>query len=113
MRRETVPIDTSSEQKSILGIISTRQLIYLIGGGSTLYAIIPPVFKMMPNFITGALFSVMIAIPVIAIVVVFGFLKKMKFHMNMDQYLMIKFGMKNQMGIWRKGKHNEDWMVRK
>ena len=41
MRKVEVPVDISSEQKSILGVISTRQLIYLLVGGLIIYSIIP------------------------------------------------------------------------
>lgn len=34
MRIEQVPADMTSEQKVILGVVSMRQLIYLIIGGS-------------------------------------------------------------------------------
>lgn len=33
MRKVTVPVDMTSEQKTLLGVLSKRQLIYLLGGG--------------------------------------------------------------------------------
>ncbi|PEX03227.1 PrgI family protein, partial [Bacillus cereus] len=37
MRKVTVPVDMTSEQKTLLGVLSKRQLIYLLGGGASLY----------------------------------------------------------------------------
>ncbi|KYD23179.1 MULTISPECIES: PrgI family mobile element protein [Bacillales] len=111
MRKVTVPIDMSSEQKSILGIISTRQLIYLLSGGAIIYVYVPLVFKMFPNFILGFVFSIISTFPVLITVFVLGFLKKNKYHLNFDHYLLIKLGYKKQLGIWRKGKKPKEWMV--
>ena len=101
----------ASEQKSILGIISKRQLIYLFAGGALLYAYIPIVFQIIPNFVLGIIFSLISAIPTLVVVGVLGFLKKSKLHLNYDKYLLIKLGYKNQIGIWRKGEKPKDWMV--
>lgn len=38
MRTVEVPVDMSSEQKEILGIVTTRQLLYIAVGGVPLYA---------------------------------------------------------------------------
>lgn len=111
MRQVTVPIDMSSEQKTILGIISKRQMIYLIIGGAILYVIIPSVFQLFPNFIAGVIFSIITAIPIVAIIFILAFVKKHKHHLNYDHYLLIRFGMKKQMGNWRKGKYPKNWMV--
>lgn len=111
MRKETVPIDMSSEQKTILGFISQRQLIYIIAGGCLVYAYVPIVFKLFPNFIVGAIASFITALPTIAFVLVFGFFKKHKLHLHYDQFTMIKIGYKGQIGIWRKGSKPKNWMV--
>lgn len=111
MRKETVPIDMSSEQKSILGFISQRQLIYIAAGGSLLYAYIPFVFKLFPSIIVGLIASLISALPTVAIVVVLAFFKKTKLHLNFDHYFLIKLRYKTQIGIWRKGKKAKDWMV--
>jgi hypothetical protein len=111
MRKATVPIDMASEQKSILGILSKRQLIYLIAGGALLYAYIPIVFQLFPSVILAFIFCIVSALPTIAIVLTLGFLKKQKYHLNYDQYILIKFGYKKQIGIWRKGSKPKDWMV--
>ncbi|KZE68008.1 hypothetical protein AWM68_17710 [Fictibacillus phosphorivorans] len=113
MRKETVPIDMSSEQKTILGFISVRQLIYIIVGGALIYAYVPIVFNLFPNYMVGAFVSVITAIPVLIAVFVFAFLKKSKLHLNFDHYFLIKIGYKNQIGIWRKGTKPKDWMVNK
>lgn len=113
MRKATVPIDMASEQKTILGIFSKRQLIYLIAGGSIIYSYIPIVFQLFPNFVIGLIFSVISTLPVLIAVGVLGFLKKQKLHLNYDKYFLIKIHYKNQIGIWRKGNKTKDWMVDK
>lgn len=112
MRRVTVPIDMSSEQKSILGIISQRQLIYLLAGGAILYAIVPTVFRIMPHPVIGLIASFIVATPVIVIVLLLGFVKKQKYHMYYDQYLIVTLQKEREKGNWRKGKHPKDWMVK-
>jgi len=113
VRRVTVPIDMSSEQKTILGIMSKRQLIYLIVGGAILYVWFPFIFKLFPNLVLGFIFSVVFSLPIIGAVFVLGFTKKRKHALNYDHYLLIKVGYKKQLGIWRKGKYPKEWMVRK
>ncbi|MDE3841023.1 PrgI family protein (plasmid) [Bacillus methanolicus] len=113
MRKVTVPIDMASEQKTILGIFSKRQLIYLVTGGAILYAYIPTVFQFFSNLFVGFILSVISAIPILAAVFILGFLKKQKLHLNYDKYFLIKIGYKNQIGIWRKGSKPKDWMVNK
>ncbi|MFC0273745.1 PrgI family mobile element protein [Metabacillus herbersteinensis] len=103
MRKVTVPIDMASEQKEILGIISKRQLIYIIVGGALIYAYIPFVFNLTSNYLVGAIMSLISAIPVLVITGVLGFMKKFKYSLNYDFYLIIKLGYKNQIGTWRKG----------
>ena len=101
----------SSEQKTILGFISKRQMIYLIAGGSLLYAYIPVVFNLFPNFVFGLIASIISAIPTLVVIFIFAFVKKNKLHLNFDHYFLIKLGYKNQIGIWRKGSKPKDWMV--
>ncbi|RHW35989.1 PrgI family protein [Neobacillus notoginsengisoli] len=113
MRRETVPIDMASEQKTILGFISRRQLIYIIVGGAIIYALVPIVFGLFPNFIAGAIAGIITALPIAFLVFMFGFWRKNKLHLNYDYYFLIKLGYKNQIGIWRKGSKPKDWMVNK
>lgn len=120
MRKETVPIDMSSEQKTILGFISRRQLIYIIAGGVILYAYVPYVFTFFSNLsggiaslLMGLIASLISAIPVLGVVFIFGFLKKDKLHLNFDHYFLIKLGYKKQIGIWRKGRKASEWMVKR
>lgn len=103
MRKVTVPIDMSSEQKVILGVISMRQFIYLLIGGITLYAYIPIVFNLFSNIAISFIFSVVASIPVVCVVGILGFYKVSKKGLNFDHYLLIKMGYKNQIGVWRKG----------
>lgn len=106
MRVENVPIDMSSEQKEILGILSKRQLMYLGGGGLLLYSYLPFAYKFLANFIgTGVLVAAIgtlfAAVPVIAAVGFLGFVKIKD--MNSDFYYWIRLQKKSQYGSWRKG----------
>ncbi|MBU8908091.1 PrgI family protein [Desertibacillus haloalkaliphilus] len=104
MRTATVPEDMSSEQKTILGVISVRQLIYLIIGGGALYGYIPVVFNMMDSFVTGIIACLFSVIPTAAIVGLLGFRYMHDYHMFYDKYLIVRIGYKHQIGVWRKGK---------
>ena len=42
MRREKVPVDMSSEQKNLMGVLSTRQAIYIGVGTLIVYSYVPP-----------------------------------------------------------------------
>jgi len=105
MRIEKVPIDMSSEQKEILGILSKRQLTYLAVGGLILYSYVPVVFRLFSGvgWIIGALMALFAAAPTIAIVLFLGFTKVQKYNMNRDYYYYIRFQRKTQYGSWRKG----------
>ena len=105
MRMSKVPVDMSSEQKEILGILSKRHLMYLGVGVALLYAYIPPLFKLLfPIGIVPAIIICMIlAMPVVFVVIFFGFMKVEKLSMNRDYYYYIKFTKKMQYGSWRKG----------
>lgn len=113
VRKVTVPVDMSSEQKSILGIMSKRQLIYLIAGGAVIYVWFPFVFNLFSNFIVGFIFAFIFSLPIVAVVFILAFIKKRDYSLNYDQYLLIKLAYKKQLGIWRKGKYPKDWMVHK
>ncbi|EOR22410.1 hypothetical protein ABW02_22780 [Niallia circulans] len=112
-RRAEVPIDMASEQKTILGFISIRQLIYLGAAGSIVYAYIPMVYKIFSSagVIVALIACVFSVIPTAIFVIVFGFFKKKNLHLNFDQYFLIKMNMKKQNGIWRKGTYPKKWMV--
>ncbi|MFD5853286.1 PrgI family mobile element protein [Cytobacillus pseudoceanisediminis] len=105
MRVEKVPIDMSSEQKEILGIVSKRQLAYLAIGGIILYSYIPFIYKLFSGFgwLTGALFSLFSAAPTVGLVLYLAFAKVQKYNMNRDYYYYIRFQRKTQYGSWRKG----------
>ncbi|MDQ4682671.1 PrgI family protein [Stenotrophomonas maltophilia group sp. RNC7] len=105
MRIEQVPVDMSSEQKVILGIVSMRQLIYLIVGGTFIYTVFPIMWGLLDGFdfyvkIGGGLIP---CLPVLAIVGYLGFLKNSKYNMFYDYYWLIRLGEKSQYGTWRKG----------
>lgn len=100
-----VPVDMSSEQKEILGVLSKRHLLYSAVGAATLYAYVPIVFKLFlvlgisPAIIT----SLISALPVVFVVAFFGFMRVDKLNMNRDYYYYIKLTRKMQYGSWRKG----------
>ncbi len=50
MRKVTVPVDMTSEQKTLLGVLSKRQLIYLLGGGASLYLYVPFLWRLFAPF---------------------------------------------------------------
>ncbi|MFB1100406.1 PrgI family mobile element protein [Terribacillus sp. JSM ZJ617] len=102
-RKVTVPIDMASEQKTILGLLTQRQLIYIFGGIVLIYSYMEPVFSLAPNMIFGIIFCLISAVPTAALVFIFAFYKKRKYNLNFDFYLLIKAGYKKQLGIWRKG----------
>lgn len=107
MRNVKVPIDMSSEQKEILGLLSKRQLAYLAIGGIVMYSYIPIVYKLFSNLGTGwmaaAIMSLCAAVPTIAIIFFFGFVKVDKYNMHRDFYYWIKLQRRTQYGSWRKG----------
>lgn len=105
MRNVKVPIDMSSEQKEILGILSKRQLVYLVVGGIILYSYVPLVYKILSGagWIVAGLSAITSAVPLLSIVFILGFLKG-KNDMPMDTYLWIRMKRKTQYGSWRKGR---------
>jgi hypothetical protein len=110
VRRVTVPVDMSSEQKSLLGIMSVRQLIYCLFGLVVLYSYVPLIFKIIPNIVVALIVALISTIPVLGFVYLFGFHRVAKYHMYFDMYLLIKFGYKYQIGVWRKGTVKPEWM---
>ena len=102
MRKETVPIDMSSEQKTILGIVSKRQLIYIIVFGGIIYQLTSFMFSVFSNYIVAAIVSLICSIPFIVLAAVLGFFKKGKYHMYYDYYLLTRISRKSQYGKWRK-----------
>lgn len=113
MRKVTVPEDMSSEQKAILGVVSKRQVIYILIGGSIVYSYVPFVYRLFSNInIFASLIACLIsAVPMGLIVGLLGFYKKANRHMFFDKYLITKLGYKYQIGVWRKGSHVHDWMM--
>ncbi|MFP7442614.1 MULTISPECIES: PrgI family mobile element protein [Bacillus] len=105
MRIAKVPIDMSSEQKEILGIVSKRQLAYIVVGVILLYSYVPIVYKFFSilGWLTGAIFGLVSAAPTVALVIFLGFTKVEKYNMNRDYYFYIRLQRKTQYGSWRKG----------
>lgn len=106
MRKVTVPVDMCSEQKSILGIISKRQLIYILVSGVLIYNYIPFVWNIFAplNFVVAGIFCLVSALPVLAVTLPFAFIYKDKQHMYLDRYMLLKFRQKKEKGAWRRGK---------
>ncbi|KOO48174.1 PrgI family protein [Priestia koreensis] len=112
MRKVTVPVDMSSEQKTILGILSKRQLTYLAVAGVLIYFYGPFFYRMAPTFYLGVAFFVLSALPTAALTIMLAFVRKEKMGMYFDRYLLTKMGHKNEVGLWRKGTHAKEWMVK-
>ncbi|MFJ8519426.1 PrgI family mobile element protein [Lysinibacillus xylanilyticus] len=106
MRREKVPVDMSSEQKNLMGVLSTRQAIYLGVGISITYSYVQPLFSFV-NIVAGWVAALIICIisilPIAFIVGFFGFVKVSKYNMNRDYFMLIKLQKHTQYGKWRKG----------
>lgn len=102
-RKVTVPVDMSSEQKSILGILSKRQLIYLIVGGLLLYFYVPKVFQIFNDPVLGFIFALFSAVPTVFLIGLLGFMKHLKHNLYFDKYFIIKMKYHQQLGVWRKG----------
>lgn len=102
-RKVTVPIDISSEQKVILGVLSKRQLMYLIIGGLVIYYYVPKVYGLFTDPLTGIIFAVFSAVPTVIIISVLGFMKHQKHSLNFDKYFFLKLKYSKQLGVWRKG----------
>lgn len=97
----------ASEQRNILGIVSTRQLIYIAVAAVICYTYVPFVFKffyMFGGWIVASIISLITVFPVAFIVIYLGFLKMTKLEMNRDYWHYIKFQRKTQYGKWHKGK---------
>lgn len=105
MRTAKVPIDMSSEQKEILGLLSKRELLYLVVGGLILYSYLPFVYKLLSGagWVVAAIGAVSSAAPIAGLILFLGFVKVDKFNMNRDFYYWIKIQRKSQYGTWRKG----------
>lgn len=112
MRKVSVPVDMSSEQKVILGVVSIRQLIYVAIGVGVIYAFVPTLWKLLAGLpiIFKIVVCVIPAIPVLVVIVPLAFIKKKNYHMFYDFYLLIRFNAKNQHGVWRKGSTSKKWM---
>ena len=110
MRKVNVPIDMSSEQKIILGVLSMRQLVYLVVGGVVIYGMSPLIWSLPIDALSKLILQIIFAIPVIAIIVPLAFIKHTKYNMFMDFYLITKLGGRGQKGVWRKGPRKADWM---
>jgi len=99
-------VDMVSEQKNLLGFISTRQAIYLGVGLAVIYAIVPPIFmliKALAGFIPALIVGAILAAPFAAVALFLAFAKNQKTGMFRDKELFIKFRSTSQVGFWRSG----------
>lgn len=105
MQITKVPIDMSSEQKEILGLLSKRQLVYLSVGGLIIYSYVPFVYQLFSglSWIVAALFAIFSAAPTVGLILFLAFAKVQKYNMNRDYYYYIRFQRRTQYGSWRKG----------
>ncbi|WP_201715478.1 PrgI family mobile element protein [Rossellomorea arthrocnemi] len=107
MRKVMVPVDMQSEQKELLGIISKRQLIYLIVGGIILYWYLPFVFSLFgTNWIVAVIAAIVSALPTLTVTLLLAFYRIEKYHMYIDRLILTKLQYKSQLGNWRKGTQN-------
>ncbi|MBK5469312.1 PrgI family protein [Bacillus sp. TH19] len=112
MRKVTVPVDMTSEQKTLLGVLSKRQLIYLLGGGASLYLYVPFLWRLFAPFNSVVAFFIclILAIPTVVGVIAFAFIYKEKQHMYLDKFLLIKMRSRSEKGKWRKGYEPTTWV---
>jgi len=92
----------SSEQKVILGIVSIRQLIYVVIGGTIIYNLANFWFHIIFDWRVAAAISLITSIPFVAVFGLLGFLKKGNYHMYYDHYLLVRLSRKGQYGKWIK-----------
>lgn len=108
MKVVKVPVDMSSEQKDILGVVSKRQLMYALVGAAILYSYLPTLYKFLNLFGMGVIINIFVCVffslPTIFIVIFLGFTKVEKYNMNRDYYYLILLQKKTQYGKWRKGR---------
>lgn len=106
MRVVELQVDMVSEQKNLLGFISTRQAIYLGVGVVILYSILPPVFNFInavAGLVPALIVSSILAAPVVTIAAFLAFAKNSKTEMFKDKELFIKVINKYEIGFWRYG----------
>lgn len=106
MRVVELQVDMVSEQKNLLGFVSTRQAVYLGVGGALIYAFVPPVFKLV-NALAGLVPALIVALilsaPFAAIALYLSYAKNTSTEMFRDKELLIKFQSRTQVGFWRSG----------
>ena len=111
MRREIVPVDLVSEMKTILGLVSVRQLIYIAVGGIIAYNLMQ-IFSLPSLHIVAKviIYAFMIA-PIAALVGFFGFWFRADYDMYWDKYLMISlvYWLNHKKYIYRHGDESPKW----
>jgi hypothetical protein len=115
LRREIVPVDLVSEMKTILGIVSVRQLIYIAVGGVIAYNLIQIFnFPSLHIAIKLIIYTIMI-IPIAALVGFFGFWFRADHDMYWDKYLLISllYWLNHKNYIYRHGDDPPSWRMDK
>lgn len=105
MRKEQVPDNMSSEIKEILGVVSKRQVIYILIAGSIAYSYIPFVAGLFSNVWLQIGIAALSVLPTAAVAFFLGFWWVESRQMFLDKYLWTKFRAKTQRGSWYKGSH--------
>lgn len=105
MRREIVPEDMSSEQKSLFGIVSWRQTGYICGGLFLTYQFVPTIVSLFSGLSIPFLLIMVLLFGTAPLLLVapFAFIRVKKYNMFLDRYLWTKFTAKYSKGTWRKG----------
>ncbi len=91
LRKEIVPVDLVSEQKIILGIVSMRQLFYVIVVGAIAYNLLGLIDVSGMELVIIAAIYTFILTPFAAFVYFFAFWKMEKYDMYLDYFLFLMF----------------------
>ncbi len=99
MREVTVPVDLVSEVKNIMGILSTRQLVYVIVGGLISYQWI----FYFPSPLTGSyryMLNAVIIAPFFIGMMMLSFIYLPSKDMYLDKLLWYWWRSRRQHGVW-------------
>jgi len=106
MRKAVVPEDMSSEQKSLFGIVSWRQMGYIGAGVYLAYQLLPSLVSLfygMPLPILLILVIIFGVVIPIGLFLPFAFIRISKYNMFLDKFIITKVVAKYEKGTWRKG----------
>lgn len=91
MRKEIVPVDLVSEQKTILSLVSIRQLIYVSIGVVLIYQIVTFLYGFIEHMmlVAQAIIYITICSPIVGVIYWLGFWYRDDHDMFWDKYLLI------------------------